>query len=61
MWLILILFLNIFSRILSAMAHWSPIFGETQFLPTFAFPFVKMFQNNHLICFEMVATILGGF
>ncbi|XP_059168876.1 TBC1 domain family member 31-like [Physella acuta] len=50
--------LRILQRILSAMAHWSPIFGETQFLPTFAFPFVKMFQNNHLICFEMVATIL---
>ncbi len=46
-------------RCLSALAHWSPIFGETDFLPMLAFPFVKLFQNNQLICFEIVATILG--
>ncbi|PVD20370.1 hypothetical protein C0Q70_18524 [Pomacea canaliculata] len=50
--------LRILQRILSALAHWAPIFGETQFLPSLAFPFVKLFQNNHLVCFEMVATIL---
>ena len=48
-------------RILSALAHWAPIFGETQFLPSLAFPFVKLFQNNHLVCFEMIATVLGKF
>ncbi|CAL1535275.1 unnamed protein product [Lymnaea stagnalis] len=50
--------LRILQRILSALGHWSPIFGETQYLPTFAFPFVKLFQNNHLVCFELIATIL---
>lgn len=50
--------LRILQRILSAMAHWAPIFGETQFLPSLAFPFVKLFQNNHLVCFEMIATVL---
>ncbi|KAL8615313.1 hypothetical protein ACOMHN_038052 [Nucella lapillus] len=50
--------LRILQRILSALAHWSPIFGETQFLPSLAFPFVKLFQNNHLVCFEMIATVL---
>nr|KAG5713085.1 hypothetical protein BaRGS_021879 [Batillaria attramentaria] len=50
--------LRILQRILSALAHWAPIFGETQFLPSLAFPFVKLFQNNHLVCFEMIATVL---
>ncbi|KAK3790424.1 hypothetical protein RRG08_015894 [Elysia crispata] len=50
--------LRILQRILSALAHWSPIFGEIQYLPSFAFPFVKLFQNNHLVCFELIASIL---
>jgi len=50
--------LRVLQRILSALAHWSPIFGETQYLPSFAFPFVKLFQNNHLVCFEVIATVL---
>lgn len=24
-----------------------------------AFPFVKLFQNNQLVCFEIIATVLG--
>ncbi|ESO96315.1 hypothetical protein LOTGIDRAFT_227074 [Lottia gigantea] len=50
--------LRVLQRILSALAHWSPIFGETQYLPMLAFPFVKLFQNNHLVCFEIIATLL---
>lgn len=46
-------------RILSALAHWSPIFGETQYLPVLAFPFIKLFQNNHLVAFEIIASVLG--
>uniref|UniRef100_A0AAY4CIC6 TBC1 domain family member 31 n=1 Tax=Denticeps clupeoides TaxID=299321 RepID=A0AAY4CIC6_9TELE len=45
-------------RVLSALAHWSAIFGETDYLPLVAFPFVKLFQNNPLICFEVVATVI---
>ena len=47
------------SRILSALAHWSAVFGETEYLPLLVFPFVKLFQNNQLICFEVVASVLG--
>lgn len=50
--------LRVLQRVLSALAHWSPIFGETDYIPLLAFPFVKLFQNNQLVCFEMVATIL---
>ncbi|KAM9851444.1 TBC1 domain family member 31 [Aulostomus maculatus] len=45
-------------RVLSALAYWAAIFGETEYLPLFAFPFVKLFQNNPLLCFEVVATII---
>ena len=50
--------LRVLQRALSALAHWAPIFGETQYLPGLVFPFVKMFQNNQLITFEFLATIL---
>lgn len=50
--------LRVLQRALSALTHWSAIFGETQYLPSLVFPFVKMFQNNQLVTFEMVATIL---
>ena len=45
--------------VLSALAHWSPIFGETEYLPMLTFPFVKLFQNNQLVCFEMLASVLS--
>ncbi|KAL4616977.1 TBC1 domain family member 31 [Arapaima gigas] len=45
-------------RVLSALAHWSAIFGETDYLPLLAFPFVKLFQNNPLVCFEVIATVI---
>ncbi|PFX32292.1 TBC1 domain family member 31 [Stylophora pistillata] len=50
--------LRVLQRTLSALAHWSAIFGEVDYLSLLSFPFVKLFQNNQLICFEMIATIL---
>ena len=47
------------SRVLSALAFWSPVFGEADYLPHLAFPFAKLFQNNRLLAFEMLATILS--
>ncbi|RMC14922.1 hypothetical protein DUI87_07099 [Hirundo rustica rustica] len=49
------------AKTLSALAHWSAIFAETPYLPLLAFPFVKLFQNNQLICFEVVATVVVNF
>jgi len=46
-------------RVLSSLAHWSPIFGETEYLPLLTFPFVKLFQNNQLVCFEVISTVLS--
>ncbi|XP_061919538.1 TBC1 domain family member 31 isoform X2 [Entelurus aequoreus] len=45
-------------RILSALAHWAAIFGEVEYLPLITFPFVKLFQNNPMVCFEVVATVI---
>ncbi|KAM5281257.1 TBC1 domain family member 31 isoform 6-T6 [Ctenodactylus gundi] len=50
--------LRVLQRTLSALAHWSSIFSDTPYLPLLAFPFVKLFQNNQLICFEVVATLI---
>ncbi|XP_020652229.3 TBC1 domain family member 31 [Pogona vitticeps] len=50
--------LRVLQRTLSALAHWSTIFGEMPYIPLLAFPFVKLFQNNQLICFEVVATVI---
>nr|XP_006137560.1 TBC1 domain family member 31 isoform X4 [Pelodiscus sinensis]XP_014436297.1 TBC1 domain family member 31 isoform X4 [Pelodiscus sinensis] len=50
--------LRVLQRTLSALAHWSAIFGETPYIPLLAFPFVKLFQNNQLICFEVAATVI---
>ncbi|XP_066121835.1 TBC1 domain family member 31 isoform X1 [Saccopteryx bilineata] len=50
--------LRVLQRTLSALAHWSAIFSDTPYLPLLAFPFVKLFQNNQLLCFEVVATLI---
>ncbi|XP_021500924.1 TBC1 domain family member 31 isoform X4 [Meriones unguiculatus] len=50
--------LRVLQRTLSVLAHWSTIFGEIPYLPLLAFPFVKLFQNNQLICFEVIATLI---
>lgn len=50
--------LRVLQRTLSALAHWSAIFSDTPYIPLLAFPFVKLFQNNQLICFEVVATLI---
>lgn len=46
-------------RVMSALAHWAAILAEVDYLPLVAFPFVKLFQNNPLLCFEMLATVIG--
>jgi hypothetical protein len=45
-------------RHLSALAHWSPVMAEAEFLPAFVFPFIKVFENNPLHAFELVMTVL---
>lgn len=50
--------IRLLERTLSALAHWSPIFADCDYLPLMIFPFVKLFENNQVTCFEMIATLI---
>ena len=52
---------RILEKILSALAYYSELFCELEYLPMLVFPFVKIFQYNHLICFEVCVTFLRNF
>jgi len=41
-------------RILSALAYYSSIFSEVEYLPDLVFPFVKLFAHDELLCFEIL-------
>lgn len=47
-------------KIVSCLAHWTPIFGYVAFLPKFVFPFLKPCKGDLVLCFELVATILNN-
>ena len=42
--------------ILSCLAHYSSIFSEVEYLPELIYPFVKLFANDELLCFETTLT-----
>jgi len=43
---------------MSALAYWSPIFGEVDYLPQIAFPFSMLYVGDDLSCFEIVQTFI---
>ncbi|KAI6650902.1 TBC1 domain family member 31-like [Oopsacas minuta] len=45
-------------KCVNALSHWTPLFAEIDYLPEFVFPFVKLYQNNPLLAFEVSATLL---
>lgn len=45
-------------RIVSALAFWSKVFAQCDYIAKFVFPFVKEFDKNLILCFEIIATIL---
>jgi hypothetical protein len=52
--------LNNLRRIVSCLAHWTPVFGYVNFLPKFVFPFLKIYKGDLLLCFELMATLLNN-
>ncbi|KXJ71228.1 hypothetical protein RP20_CCG021151 [Aedes albopictus] len=44
-------------KIVSCLAHWSAVFAQCDFVPFFVHPFVRLYQNDSLTCFETVATV----
>ncbi|XP_055534915.1 TBC1 domain family member 31 isoform X2 [Wyeomyia smithii] len=45
-------------KLVSCLAHWTPLFAHCDFLPSFVYPFVRLYQHDSLTCFEIVASIL---
>lgn len=45
-------------KIVSCLAHWSPAFAVSDFVPHFVFPFLKVHEMNLLFTFEVCATVL---
>jgi len=45
-------------RILSALAHWSPIFLQVEYLPQIVFPFLKVIPNDDLYVFELIMALI---
>lgn len=41
-------------RILSALSHYCPVFGEIKHLAALIFPFVKLFGIDEVVCFEII-------
>lgn len=46
-------------RVLNNLAAWCPFFAHIKNLPLFVFPFVKVFQDEPIIGFEAISTIIG--
>lgn len=45
-------------KVVSCLAHWSPAFAASAFVPHFVFPFLKVHEKNLLFTFEVCATVL---
>lgn len=46
-------------KVLNNLVNWCPFFAHVAFLPVFIFPFVKVFKNEPVLCFEAVLTVIG--
>ncbi|XP_044745364.1 TBC1 domain family member 31 [Coccinella septempunctata] len=44
--------------LLNNLVTWCGFFSHVHYLPVFVYPFVRVFQNKPIVCFEAVATIL---
>ncbi|XP_062550920.1 TBC1 domain family member 31 isoform X2 [Armigeres subalbatus] len=45
-------------KIVSCLANWSAVFAQCDFVPFFVHPFIRLYPNDSLTCFETVATVL---
>ena len=44
--------------LLVSLSRWCELFSQVSFMPQFVFPFVRLFDNDTIACFETVATII---
>ncbi|KAI9203502.1 uncharacterized protein BJ171DRAFT_509794 [Polychytrium aggregatum] len=45
-------------KVLSALAHWTLIIENLEYMPALIFPFVKLFSNDIFTCFEVLVTLV---
>ena len=45
-------------RVVSALAYWSPVFGEVPYLPALVFPFVKVCTTDDMAAFEIALSVI---
>uniref|UniRef100_A0A1Y1KEH7 WD repeat-containing protein 67 n=1 Tax=Photinus pyralis TaxID=7054 RepID=A0A1Y1KEH7_PHOPY len=45
-------------KLLSNLITWCPHFAHVTYMPVFVFPFIKIFQNEPIVCFEAVCSII---
>ncbi|KAJ8963235.1 hypothetical protein NQ318_018701 [Aromia moschata] len=45
-------------QVLNNVVTWCPFFAHVEYLPVFTFPFVKVFQNKPVACFEAICTVI---
>ena len=45
-------------RMMSALAHWSPVFAEVDFMPRLVLPFIRLISNDDLFVFELVVSLV---
>lgn len=50
--------LRALEKCLTALSNWTPLFSEVTYLPELIFPFIKLYQNNTLLAFEVSASVL---
>lgn len=48
-------------RLVSALAYWSPIFAELNYLPALVFPVVKLIEHDATTRFEVAVMLLSTF
>lgn len=46
--------------ILSLLAHYSPVFAESELIPTLVFPFVCIFGEDRFFCFEVLYRLFNN-
>lgn len=52
---------NRLRRVVRALAAWCEPLGQAEWLPSAAYPFVKLFQGDEACAFEAIATLLAKF
>lgn len=45
-------------KTVSALTYWCNLFAHLSFLPSFVFPFLKVWPQDSMSCFETIATVL---